>query len=134
MRIFVAPFLREQTAVAVAWLRLFLRLVDTEALKSIRFSTHKRNAVFGHCTAKDKNGDHKIACFLNAPYPYLLLNGTRLETPAEGAVWLLGHELYHYLWWTKQRYGPIANEEADADAMGDDLLALYRHTRAGHKL
>ena len=68
-----------------------------------------------HCSATNKG---KVTYWLR------VTGETKVETLAEGVVWIFGHELFHFLRKSKQISG--RNVEHQADKFGDDLLEKWR--------
>jgi hypothetical protein len=54
-----------------------------------------------------------------------LYGTTMLRDTDEAAVWIVAHEMYHYLRRTRQVDG--RNNEIEADAFSDETLRRYRH-------
>ncbi|MGI8540562.1 MAG: hypothetical protein ACR2N0_12445 [Rubrobacteraceae bacterium] len=57
---------------------------------------------------------------------YRLYAATSLKDAGEAVVWIVSHEMYHYLRSTRQVEG--TNNEIEADAFSDALLRSYRHS------
>ena len=139
---------RKPAAKALSFCKELLDRHDCSQLRSIRLE--KGRPPYGVYGWVDYNGEYpwepyNMVLHIPGPFPYkvstkelknysgpnrietsrgVVLSVQRLTDRSEGLTWLFGHELFHYLAFTKQV--DFKNTERNADHFGSSVLDEYR--------
>lgn len=104
---------------------------DLESIKLLKGCNKKSISPYGLCVFPTEIKGYRLICWIAGEYPGSVISTankkhkkTKYKDKDEAAIWILGHELFHYLSDSKQL--TLKNNEKNADYWGDHLLRKFR--------